>query len=324
MKAHKIEKSELKHVPSNTGVDTYDNQPREEWDITKIEPHPRQVELVGEYSDDEIIELASDIEAHGLKHALEVHPRGYLIAGHRRKAALERLGRTTVPVIVRHDLAELGDAAVEMHLIRDNLMRTDHHPLTIARFYTRLKELESGRRGLTDSEVGALRDQLAKRFGKSGRTLDRYAAVLRTPAQIQEAIRRGQLTMTVGESIAALPKNIQAAIAGAIAGGTPPKTAAKRYLGRPQHYHRFVENGVAGLARALSRFQDDLEDRIEDIEPGDATLSEHLPVFRDAIDFLGELIEQLARTSEEEPEDESDPLAALGPDSWPEVPVRYC
>jgi len=274
-------------------IDGVAGPPVEEWEVTRLRPHPKQAELIGIYTKDEIAELAQDISANGLKHPPEVHPDGYLIAGHRRKAALEQLGRTTIPVIVRHDLAAEGHEAVEMHFIRDNLMRSHYHPLQIARLYTRLKELACGFRGLSSAEAGDLRDQLAKRFNKSGRTLDRYAAVLRTPRAIQEAVERDELSMSTAEAIAHLSEDVQDEIVMAIVDGMPAKAAAARYLSPQPVSQTAVSDRIAALARTLERSQTELRGRIDEIESGDPDFAEHLPVFTGIRDFLNQLIERI-------------------------------
>ena len=267
-------------------------QPGEEWQITRLWPHPKQVELIGTYTEDEITELATDISDNGLKHPVEVLPDGCLIAGHRRKAAFEQLGRETIPVIVRHDLVALGEEAVEMHLIRDNLMRSHYHPLKIARLYKRMKELAVGG-GLSKSEEGDLRDQLAKQFNKSGRTLDPYVAVLRTPRAIQEAVERDELPMSTAEAIAHLSEDIQDDIVMAIVEGAPAKTAAARYLNPQPASQPAVSNRIAALARTLERSEAELRGQIDEIESGDADIAEHRLIFTGMRDLLSQLIERI-------------------------------
>jgi len=278
-------------------IDTLSERPTEDWDIVRLRPHAKQAELIGSYSEQEIAELAEDIRVNGLTHSPEVHPDGYLIAGHRRTAAVEKLGWSKVPVIIRHDLAAQGDDAVELYLIRDNLMRTHYHPLKVARLYQRLKTLESSRnRGQKDS-IGDLRDQLAKKFNKSGRTLDRYAAVLKTPPAIRQAVERDELSMSAAESIAQLKPAVQQQIADAIASGTPPKDVVAKYLNKPLkkpiRTARPARIGFADFAQALDQYQSALYERVADIQPQDPQLIGHVGVFERSKLLIMRLLNQL-------------------------------
>ncbi len=293
MRAQRTKKSKTGTAILEPAMDSYGDQSTEQWEVARLEPHPRQAELVGEYTVQEIQELADDIEGNGLKHPIEVLPDGHIVAGHRRKAALERLGRTTIPVIVRHDLAAQGEAAVEMYLIRDNLTRMHYHPLKIARLYLRMKELDAGRSMNNSAEAGDLRDQLAKQFKKSGRTLDRYAAVLRTPRVIQEAVERDELPMSTAEAIARLSDDVQGEIVQAIAEGTPPKEAAARHLNSRPASQPAVGDRIAALARTLERTEAKLRGEIDEIESGDPDMAEHVSVFTAIRDSLNELIERI-------------------------------
>ena len=238
-------KRESPAVASAMKLDTLAEQPTEEWDIARLRPHPRQDELIGSYTQQEIDELAEDIRVNGLRHRLEVHPDGYLIAGHRRKAAIEKLGWPRAPVVIRKDLAKKGETAIELHLIGDNLMRTHYHPIKIARLYQRLKKRESKRAGRNYTVLGDVRDELAKRFNKSGRTLDRYAAVLKAPLAVQEAVERDELSMGEGEAIGKLKYRDRKAIGDRIAAGTPVREAIAPYVQKPK---RAVPGGEANEA----------------------------------------------------------------------------
>ena len=163
----------------------------ETWPIDQLKPHPKQTEVFSDLSEHELQRLVESIEKNGLEHPPEILPDGTLIKGHQRVRAAKSLGWTEIQVIVRNDLAAQGAEAVEEAFITDNLDRRQLGPLEIARCYRRLKALERNSPwGLSPREKGDLRDQLSKRFGVSGRTLDRYERMLDTPQAVQDAVAR--------------------------------------------------------------------------------------------------------------------------------------
>ena len=60
----------------------------------------------------EIEALARDMDENGLRDPVEVLPDGTLVTGHQRVRAAGLLGWEEIDVVVRHDLADRGDAAV--------------------------------------------------------------------------------------------------------------------------------------------------------------------------------------------------------------------
>src|SRR5262249_15963926 len=121
---------------------TTSNEKRiEQWPIGRLSPHPKQGLIFSSPPESEVNELAEDIQRNGQLQPVEALPSGVTIAGHKRIAAAKRLGRTDITVWVREDLAN-DPAAVEKRFIEDNLHRRQLGPLTLARCYVRLKELD--------------------------------------------------------------------------------------------------------------------------------------------------------------------------------------
>jgi hypothetical protein len=102
-------------------------------------------------------------------------------------------------------------------------MRRDLSALERARAYLRMRA-EMGDNPRSEA-TGDVRDMLAKHFGVSGRTLDRYAAILRCSRVIQDAFSRGELTLVQAASVAGLRPKEQEALAKQIDEGVPPKEA---------------------------------------------------------------------------------------------------
>jgi ParB-like chromosome segregation protein Spo0J len=175
--------------------------------LTGLTPHPLQYSLFPPLSDIELQALADDIEVNGLRHPVEILPDGTIVCGHQRVAAAKLLNWEEIDCIVRQDLVDAGDAAVERHLIDDNLNRRQLSDLDVVRLYRRLKESKRGKR--TANGTGDWRDALAQRFNVSGRTLDRWEQVLDAEPQLIAAIHRRELTLTQAVRIASLPKKEQ-------------------------------------------------------------------------------------------------------------------
>lgn len=87
------------------------------WPVEQLKDHPRQAELFTDLTEAQLEELAENIDKNGLDHPIEILPDGVIICGHQRRRAVARLGWETVPVIVRHDLANADPGEIEVRLI---------------------------------------------------------------------------------------------------------------------------------------------------------------------------------------------------------------
>lgn len=109
------------------------DQPKIElWDIDKLVPYALNAK---NHPDAEIEKLANSILTYGWTQPIVIWTNGEIIAGHGRRLAAIKLGRSRVPVIVRSDLTKdqadalrLADNRVtgqsyDMALIQDELRR---------------------------------------------------------------------------------------------------------------------------------------------------------------------------------------------------------
>src|SRR5437763_1950535 len=103
------------------------------WKITKLKEHPLQEAVFGDISEEELAALAENMQEHGLREPVEILPDGTIIVGHQRVRAARKLGWKEIDVVVRHDLAAAGPAAVETHFIESNLIRRQLGTLARAR-----------------------------------------------------------------------------------------------------------------------------------------------------------------------------------------------
>src|SRR5262245_48970232 len=160
---------------------------REKRQLSALMPFPHQKDYFDALSDADLALLAADIKANGLRNAIEVLPKnkaGYrpntVISGHQRWRALELIGRVETEVLVRDDLAQADEAAIERAFLVENLARRQLDGLAKARIALRLYEIErqKPRGGLSGLDLGEARDRVGAAIGVSGRTLSRYLRVL--------------------------------------------------------------------------------------------------------------------------------------------------
>lgn len=167
--------------------------------IETLKPYPRQHAVFDALPPNELQELAASIASLGLQHPIHILPDDTIVGGHNRVRAVQLLGWEEIPVKVRHDLVGKSDAELDQIFIEDNLNRRQMDAIQIARAYAALKGKSLPRDRA--SHRGDLRDQLAKRFGKSGRMLDRYVRLLQLPRALQTAVSHKDLTLAQAESL---------------------------------------------------------------------------------------------------------------------------
>jgi ParB-like chromosome segregation protein Spo0J len=230
--------------------------------VPELKPHPANA-VFGDLPDGELKELADDLARRGQQHAIDILPDGTVVAGHQRWLAAKLLGWETMRCRVRYDLARAGDEAVEEYLLRDNFNRRQLTPLAAARVYRRLKALakKTGRK-----IKGDVRDFISRRFGKSGRTLDRWARLLDAPIDVQNAVSDGKLKLLDGCRVVELPEEVQANIAEKIRQGADPSKVIQSYLGRNKSLSDNVGTLLRRLLRDLTRHSAALSNRVDEIE----------------------------------------------------------
>jgi len=159
--------------------------------IEAIKPNPYQARK--QWDEVKIADLASSIQANGLVQPVLVRKvdAGYqLIAGERRLRACQLLGMEAVPAIVRHstELQQLEWSLVE------NIHRDDLNPVDRARAY----QAYLATFGLTQTEAAA-------RLGEDRSVVSNYLRLLDLPAELQQMLLEGKLTMGHARAILSLP-----------------------------------------------------------------------------------------------------------------------
>ncbi len=159
--------------------------------VDAISPNPYQARR--QWNQDKIAELAGSIRANGLVQPVLVRQveGGYqLIAGERRLRACKSLGMQSVPAIVRRstDLQQVEWSLVE------NIHRDDLNPLDRARAYQAYL-----------SQFGVTQAEAAARLGEDKSVISNHLRLLDLPAEIQQMLLDGKLTMGHARAIVSLP-----------------------------------------------------------------------------------------------------------------------
>lgn len=135
------------------------------------------------FDEDELKALTASVRSHGVLQPLVVRALGdgyQLIAGERRLRAAQAAGLTEVPVhVVAFDDQQVFEAALV-----ENIQRSDLNPI----------EKAQGFREYLD-RYGLTQDQFAARLGLDRTTISNLIGLLNLPAEVQEAVRVGHITL---------------------------------------------------------------------------------------------------------------------------------
>jgi hypothetical protein len=233
---------------------------KEKRKLDELLAHPLQGVYFDDLSEADLQMLAENISENGLRNLLEIlpknaahYPPNTIVSGHQRRRALLMLGHDEADVLVRYDLAEASSDEIEKAFLSDNLARRQLDTLAKARSALRLLEIEKGRaRGdLSRHDQAEARDRVGASIGVSGRSLSRHWRVLATPREVQDAHRRGELSMIVAEKVADLDDETQAAIVERMRLGEPAKAVVKEYVEVRRRSEANVNTAFTRFLRAL-------------------------------------------------------------------------
>ena len=159
--------------------------------VEKIERNPFQTR--SKFDDASLAELAKSIAATGVVQPIVVRPlpggRYQLIAGERRLLASQRVGKSTIPAMVR----QASDRQTLEMTIVENLQRADLNPMEQARAYQRL-----------GAEFQLTQEQMAQRTGKERASVANFMRLLRLPAGVQHLVEAGDLSFGHARCLLAL------------------------------------------------------------------------------------------------------------------------
>lgn len=169
--------------------------------VDLIDPNPYQTRR--QINETALTELAESIRASGVVQPVVLRPaangRFQLVAGERRWLASKRVGKTTVPAVVRQISNE---QAMEITII-ENLQREDLNPMEQARAFERLSR-----------EFNLTQEQIAARTGKDRASIANFIRLLKLPDGLQDALETGVISFGHGKvllSLVGLPEQLDRA-----------------------------------------------------------------------------------------------------------------
>ncbi len=149
--------------------------------------------------------LAATIDEQGLLQPLGVVAIGQgryrVVYGNRRRAAAIQLGLTKVPCV----LLESDDVSLVVQQLIENVQRQDLNDMEQARAFARLRAHLVEQRGkLPETELD---EAVGQTVGLTGRTIRRYLGLLDLPDEVQQLIRRGELSVTQAQHLRRIPNS---------------------------------------------------------------------------------------------------------------------
>ncbi|MDR1171680.1 MAG: ParB/RepB/Spo0J family partition protein [Bacteroidales bacterium] len=167
---------------SETGIPESQANATDKIDIRKIEANPYQPRT--NFDQEALKELAASIKQLGIIQPITVREIGdgryQIISGERRYRASLIAGLTEIPAYIRH--AD-DNSMLELALV-ENIQREDLDAIEVAISYQRLID-----------ECRLTQENVSERVGKKRSTIANYLRLLKLPAEIQLAIRQGQISM---------------------------------------------------------------------------------------------------------------------------------
>lgn len=189
-----------------------------------------------EIDPDYISELAKSISETGLLQPIllrTVGERREVVAGHCRFLACKKLELPTIKSIVK----KMTDQEAAIVRATENLARADLTPMEEAKNYRELVDVY----GMTFEQVG-------EKFGKTAGTIKRRMDLLKMPPSLQEAVHKGQVSMSAAEELwpIANPTDLEYYLLFAIENGCT-KEVARQWCGQwRDSQRRSEEPGVEG------------------------------------------------------------------------------
>jgi len=176
-------------IPAESATD--DIAGLQELPIASIRPNPYQPR--GHFDEESLASLAESIREVGVLQPVLVRPveDGYeLVAGERRWRAARRVGRQTIPALVR----TTDDASALEHALVENIHRANLNVLEEAAAYQQLIE-----------DFSLTHDEVAARVGRGRTTVSNMLRLLQLPPSIQKALHENKLEMGHARALLGTP-----------------------------------------------------------------------------------------------------------------------
>jgi len=164
-----------------------------EIEIEKIKPNPYQPRM--DFDQQALDELKQSIAEKGLVQPITVR-RGrdgayQLISGERRVRAAREAGLARIPAYIIEVKAD--EEMLELALI-ENLQREHLNPVEVAISYQRLI-----------NECSFTQEEVAQKVSKDRTTVTNFLRLLKLPSQIQQSMRKGEVSMGHARALINLP-----------------------------------------------------------------------------------------------------------------------
>ena len=175
--------------------------------LSPFAKHPYQVR-----EDAAMDELVESIRVHGILSPLLARPKGEgyeLVSGHRRRLAAQKLGLSTVPVLVR----KMTDDEAVILMVDSNLQRENLLPSEKAFAYRmKLEAMKHQGKATSRQVVGKLEsaDEVGQVNGESGRTIQRYIRLTNLVPPLLQMVDDGRIAFSPAVELSYLTRDEQA------------------------------------------------------------------------------------------------------------------
>lgn len=175
--------------------------------LSPFAKHPYQVR-----EDAAMDELVESVRTYGILSPLLARPKGEgyeLVSGHRRRLAAQKLGLSTVPVLVR----EMTDDEAVILMVDSNLQRENLLPSEKAFAYKmKLEAMKHQGKATSRQVVGKLEsaDEVGQVNGESGRTIQRYIRLTNLVPPLLQMVDDGRIALSPAVELSYLTRDEQA------------------------------------------------------------------------------------------------------------------
>ena len=175
--------------------------------LSPFAKHPYQVR-----EDAAMDELVESVRTYGILSPLLARPKGEgyeLVSGHRRRLAAQKLGLSTVPVLVR----EMTDDEAVILMVDSNLQRENLLPSEKAFAYKmKLEAMKHQGKATSRQVVGKLEsaDEVGHVNGESGRTIQRYIRLTNLVPPLLQMVDDGRIAFSPAVELSYLTRDEQA------------------------------------------------------------------------------------------------------------------
>ena len=174
--------------------------------LTPFEKHPYQVR-----EDGAMDELVESIRVHGILSPLLARPKGEgyeLVSGHRRRLAAQKLGLTTVPVLVR----EMTDDEAVILMVDSNLQRESLLPSEKAFAYKmKLEAIKHQGKATSGQLVQKLSvEKVADEANENYKTVQRYIRLTNLVPPLLQMVDEGCIAFSPAVEVSYLTRDEQA------------------------------------------------------------------------------------------------------------------